>query len=301
MSKKWIEQKERSNSITLKLICWIALNTSRGIARFLLYPITLYFFLTSPRVRTASRNYLRRATNKRAGCRDIAKHIYWFSATILDRVYFLTDQDDKFQITIHGKELLDEKVKQGKGCILLGSHVGSSEVLRSLAISKMGLPVRILMRLEHNQMITKILEELNPKVARSVINLTDPNALFKTKECLDEGDLVGILGDRVADNEKSIAVEFMGDSAAFPVAPMKLASVVGVPVILFFGLYRGKNRYEIYFETLTEKIDVPRKNRDIEIDRLIRRYVERLGYYLKLAPLNWFNFYDFWEDEDNKP
>jgi len=294
LSKKWIEQRERSNSITLKLICWIALNTSRGIARCLLYPITFYFFITSPRVRTASGNYLRRVSNKRAGCWDIAKHIYWFSATILDRVYFLTDQDDKFHITIHGKELLDEKVKQGKGCILLGSHVGS------LAISKMGLPVKILMRLEHNQMITKILEELNPKVARSVINLTDPNALFKTKECLDEGALVGILGDRVSENEKSIAVEFMGDSAFFPVAPMKLASVLGVPVIIFFGLYRGKNRYEIYFETLTDKIDVPRKDRDTEIERLIRRYVERLDYYLKLAPLNWFNFYDFWEDEEKK-
>jgi predicted LPLAT superfamily acyltransferase len=27
---------------------------------------------------------------------------------------------------------------------------------------------------------------------------------------------------------------------------------------------------------------------------LLLRYVERLEHYCRLAPYNWFNFYDFW-------
>lgn len=297
MSKKWIDQKERSNSITLKLICWIALNTSRSFARILLYPITVYFFLTAPRARIASYNYLNRILDKTIRPWDITKHLFWFSATILDRVYFLTNQEEKFQINIHNKELLDYQVNQENGCILLGSHIGSFEVLRSLAISKMFLPVKILMNQDHNQMITKLLESLNPKVAGAVIDLNDPNALFKVKECIEQGDIVGILGDRISKDEKTIKCNFLGGRAEFPISPMKLAAVLNVPVILFIGLYRGKNRYDIYFEKLTDSINSSKRSRAIEIERLTKSYVGRIEYYLKLAPFNWFNFFDFWEDE----
>lgn len=297
MSDKWIEEKERSNPFTLKLICWIALNTSRTFARLFLYPITLYFLLTSPRVRKASRNYLARVPGSKNDIWQVAKHIYCFSATILDRVYFLTDQTEKFEIKISKKNLLDELVKKNSGCILLGSHIGSFEVLRSLAISQMDLPVKILMHQEHNQMITQVLEALNPKVAESVINLADPNALLKLKECVDQGDLVGVLADRVSEGDKTVSCNFLGDAAEFPQGPAKLAAVLNVPVIMFAGLYRGGNKYEIYFEKLTDGLNVSRNNMESEIENLIYQYVERIEHYLKLAPLNWFNFYDFWHDE----
>jgi len=297
LSKKWIEQKERSNPFTLKLFRWIILNTSRAFARFLLYPITFYFLLTSPRARTASHNYLQRIQDGKSGLWQIARHIHWFSATILDRVYFLSDQSGKFQITIRNKELLDEQATKGKGCILLGSHVGSFEVLRSLAISKMDLPVKILMHQDHNQMITRMLEALNPKVAASVINLSSPNALLKMEECIAQGDLVGVLGDRVSEGDKTISCALLGDSADFPIGPMKLAAVLHVPVILFFGLYRGGNRYEIYFEKLTDGFPASREKRGAEIEKLIQQYAARIEHYLRLAPFNWFNFYDYWQDE----
>lgn len=300
MSKKWIEQKERSNPFTLKLFRWIILNTSRSFARFLLSPITLYFLLTSPRARTASHNYLQRVQGGKSGLWQIARHIHCFSATILDRVYFLSDQSEKFQITINNKNMLDEQATRDKGCILLGSHIGSFEVLRSLAISKMDLPVKILMHQDHNQMITRMLEAFNPKVAASVINLSNPNALLKMEECIAQGDLVGVLGDRVAEGDKTISCELLGDPADFPIGPMKLAAVLQVPVILFFGLYRGGNRYEIYFEKLTDGFPVSREKRGAEIEKLIQQYATRIEHYLKLAPFNWFNFYDYWQDESKQ-
>jgi len=146
-------------------------------------------------------------------------------------------------------------------------------------------------------MITRMLEAFNPKVAASVINLSDPNALLKMEECISQGDLVGILGDRVSEGDKTISCALLGDFVGFPIGPMKLAAVLHVPVILFFGLYRGGNRYEIYFEKLTDGISVSREKRGVEIEKLVRRYAARIEYYLKLAPFNWFNFYDYWQDE----
>ena len=35
--------------------------------------------------------------------------------------------------------------------------------------------------------------------------------------------------------------------------------------------------------------------RDALIEQSVRSYVARLEHYCRLAPYNWFNFYDYWE------
>jgi predicted LPLAT superfamily acyltransferase len=39
---------------------------------------------------------------------------------------------------------------------------------------------------------------------------------------------------------------------------------------------------------------VERMQRDGVIDDAIRTYVQRLEHYCRMAPYNWFNFYDYW-------
>ena len=38
-----------------------------------------------------------------------------------------------------------------------------------------------------------------------------------------------------------------------------------------------------------------RDRRPEEIQRWMQRYADRLEYYTRLAPYNWFNFYPFWD------
>lgn len=299
MSQHWTEKKERSNPATLKLICFIALHTSRFFARLFLYPITLYFYLTSAQVRIASRNYLKRLTRLSGNSWQVAKHIFYFSATILDRVYFLTDQFYRFDIKINGMEYIEAQKKTGEGCILLGAHLGSFELLRALAVqSKM--PFKILMYQDHNAMISKIFNSLNPEVAKSVINLANNNAMLEMHECLKAGDMVGMLGDRYIENDKKINCQLLGGDVEFPAGPITLATITKVPVIFFCGVYCGKNKYEIHIEKLAEAKQLPRGDRDSYVKETTQKYVDRIEYYLKKYPYNWFNFYDFWHDESNK-
>jgi predicted LPLAT superfamily acyltransferase len=73
-----------------------------------------------------------------------------------------------------------------------------------------------------------------------------------------------------------------------------LTALVHCPVVLFFGIYRGGNRYEIYFENFAAEINLDRERRAGEIQSWMQRYAARLEYYARLAPYNWFNFYPFW-------
>jgi predicted LPLAT superfamily acyltransferase len=111
---------------------------------------------------------------------------------------------------------------------------------------------------------------------------------------MGRGELVGILGDRVAENDKMTHCQFLGHEATFPSGPVLLASVLKVPVVLFFGLYLGNNRYALHFELFAEEIDIRREHRDADVRLWTQRYADRLEYYARLEPYNWFNFYDFW-------
>jgi len=109
------------------------------------------------------------------------------------------------------------------------------------------------------------------------------------------GSFVGMLGDRVFGADKTTRCDFFGAPAILPAGPILLAAMMHCPAVLFFGLYRGGNRYDIYFEHFTDEIALNREHRAAEIQTWMQRYVARLEHYARLAPYNWFNFYSFWD------
>lgn len=157
---------ERGNLLVLRLIVWIALRIGRPAGRALLYPITLYFLVTAPAARRGSWLFLRRTLGREPGWRELFRHIHCFAATILDRVYFLTGRLRPFDIEIFGDRWVVEQAMSGRGCILLGSHLGSFEALRAIGVTLRRFPIKILMNTGHNRGITGFLNRLNPDLAR---------------------------------------------------------------------------------------------------------------------------------------
>jgi len=293
--ERWTALPERGTQASLRLIAWIAMHIGRWAARLLLYPITFYFVITARAARRTSYEYLKRMRACPAHWWHVFRHFYCFAATILDRLYLLRGEFHRFDVKLHGKEILHRRMESGKGCILLGSHLGSFEVLRALGVMQRNFPVKVLMDTTHNENITRFLDALNPVIANTVITPDRADTLLTVKESLDAGFFVGTLGDRVSSGDKKTKCQFLGQPAAFPVGPVVLAAMTHRPVILFFGLYRAGNRYEIYFEHFADEITLERDRRAEEIQLWMQRYAERLEHYARLAPYNWFNFYPFWD------
>jgi len=151
------------------------------------------------------------------------------------------------------------------------------------------------MHIIHTQNITRFLASLNPTTANTVILSDRPDFLLRVKESLDGGFLIGVLGDRASSDGKTTQCNFLGAPATFPAGPILLAAIMHCPVVLFFGIYRGGNQYEIYFERLAEEVILNPDRRAEDVQHWMQRYVDRLEYYTRLAPYNWFNFYPFWD------
>jgi predicted LPLAT superfamily acyltransferase len=296
MNESWLTQPERGSTLLMQLLTWLTLRLGRPVGRLLLYPICLYFTVFSRRTRRASRRYLQRVLGRHAGWRDIFRHYHAFASTIHDRIYLLSGRHRYFEIRVQGDAVLEALVKQGRGCILLGSHLGSFEILRVYGTVDKKLPINVLMLEGTTAKLDSVLHALNPGMKPRIIPLGTPETMIRVKERLDQGELVGILGDRSLPTEKVVTCRFLGGEAWFPEGPLLLAAMLKAPVVLFFGLYRGNRRYDIHFELLAEHITLDPDNRSEQLRPWIERYAARIEHYSRLAPFNWFNFYEFSPD-----
>ena len=298
MSAGWLRQTERGSSALIYFFTWLSLKIGRRAGRIVVFGIAAYFAATSGSARTASRGYLSRVLGRRAKLGDIFRHYFTFSCTIHDRIFFLSGRFEEYKFAIEGEQLLLDLVERGQGCILLGSHLGSFEAMRSLGLLHRQLPLKVLMYQDNSRKVAALQNSLNPDVTDSIIPLGTAGSLLRVKEHVDQGGMVGILGDRSMHGEKTVQGDFFGRPARWPAGPLLLANTLGVPVVLFFCLYRGGRHYEIHFELLAKHLDIERSACEQGLQTWAARYAARLEHYCRLAPYNWFNFFDFWENAD---
>lgn len=275
---------------TLRVAVWLARRLGRPFARTLLLPVCLGFALCRRDATAASKQYLARALGRSVRTSDVLRHFFTFATTVLDRVYLLNDEAHRFEITIHGEEIVTTILAQGGGCLLFGAHHGSFEVLRLVGRNQPDLRVSLAMYEATGRKIGAALNAINPHLAPRIIGLGTAGAMIEIRDCLEQGGFVGMLADRTLDNDTVMNVDFLGAPAAFPTGPARLAALLRPPVVLMVGLFRGGNRYDIHFERLAP----PALSGPEETNRLISHYVARLEHYCREAPYNWFNFFNFW-------
>ncbi|WJI15399.1 acyltransferase [Pseudoxanthomonas winnipegensis] len=296
MSTAWKQRPEGGNRLALRVLRAIACHGGRGLARALLWPITLYFMAVRGPERRASRAYLARVLHRPVRWRDVARHIHTFAAVILDRVFLLSGRMGEFEVGVTGLDQLHAQMDKGRGVLIFGSHLGSFDALRVLAQERPDVQVKVVLDKAQAPAMTEMLAALNPRLADCIIDASQDSTsiVMAIKHATDEGHLVALLVDRARPEDPCLPAQFLGAQAQFPTSPWLIGAVLKVPVVLAFGLYQGRARYTLAFETFSEGLEVPRRNRAATLGALIRGYAARLEHHVCAAPYNWFNFYDFW-------
>ncbi len=285
----WTHKRERGSAWLIQVIVWLARRVGRSMCRALLYPIVLYFYLTDAVARRSSAEFLQAAQGRTVHWYEVFTHIYSFAATLLDRVYMAAGDFEKFEVTIEGLPLVDRALQAGRGCVLLGSHLGSFDLL-ILARSGMGQrQVSVMMRVDPHSRVRRIAGIDDDAV--SLISLGQPNSYLRAYETLSLGGVVALLADRV-DGASHLPVQFMGRTAAMPTAPHILAARSGAPILMFFGIYENANRYRIEFVECGTAADST--SRGAALQPVVDSYAAVLETYARRYPLNWFNFYPYW-------
>ena len=120
--------------------------------------------------------------------------------------------------------------------------------------------------------------------------------MIRARECVERGEIVGILADRAPDQarHRMVRVPFLGEAAAFPSGPFVLASTLGAPVVLFHAVRTGAGRYQVRFEPFMDRVVLRRSSRAADLRAVVARYAAALEAACVAHPYQWFNFFPFW-------
>ena len=281
---------------------WIALAAGRRISRAVLYVAVFYFVVAGGELFRHSRSYLDRALGRPATWRDVHRHLFAFTATVLDRVYLLRERFEMFEVEATGIETILGPVGRGEGVLACGAHLGSFEALRMIGHDK-GLRVAMIMYEDNARLINATLAAIAPDAELHTIALGRVDAMLALRRWLEEGGVAGMLADRTlpghAQRAKTVALPFLGAPARFADGPFRLAAMLRKKLVFMAGVYRGGNRYELHFSELADFSTAgAATDRDAAIRAALERYVATLESLCRSAPYNWFNFYDFWAEAD---
>jgi predicted LPLAT superfamily acyltransferase len=291
----WLGVAEVGSLWGIRFVVGLCRLFGRGAARAFLRCLAAYYLVFHASARRASRADFTRLTGH-GSVGMTYRHLCTFAETALDRLLFAAGKTRMFEVTSNGNEHLEKLRREGRGALLLGAHLGSFEAMRAGA-QREDLPINMVVNFTNAKRMQAVLEQLDPTLNMRLISIADGGGLqfvLEIRECIERGEMVAILADRVGPDGRATEAPFLGAPAKFASGPFLLAATLGCPVYLTFGLYRGDNRYDLYCEPFTERLELPRKSREPALREVVARFAGRLEHYVRLAPYNWFNFYDFW-------
>ncbi|ATG91600.1 hypothetical protein [Methylomonas koyamae] len=301
--RHWSQMQDWSLDWGMRLLFAVYRRCGRRMLQVFLYPVVSYYWLANAEARRASRDYLARLAAfepdlKLSACLFHSyRHFLNFANAIIDKLAAWSGLIDINDVEFVGREQLLADLGAGRGALLLASHLGNPEVCRVMADRDAAVKITVLVHTKHAAKFNRLLRLYNPGSAMNLLQVTEINAAtaMLLAEKIEQGELVVIAADRTPVNGgRTLSVDFLGAAAKLPIGPFVLAGLLKCPVYYLFCI-KQDNRHRIVFERAGDALSWRREQRDAAVRQAASQYAQRLQTYTVSAPLQWFNFYDFWQ------
>lgn len=302
--RHWASLQETSITLGIRCLVWVYRLFGRSIFRLFLRPVVTYYFLSGRIARHASQEYLRRLGQRypelalSGGWWESYRHFLSFGETLLDKIIAWTGSIKPDQVDFPNRKLLLDLIEQKRGAILLSGHIGNLELCQAIANLRGHIRLNILVHTKHAEKFNRLLGGSKGSATIQLIQVTElnPAIAINLQQKIDQGEFLVLVGDRIpVCGGRIVQADFLGKNAEFPQGPYLLASLLRCPVYTLF-CFNVDERFHIDLEPFAESIRIPRPEpqRRQMLETLARRYAERLESLCRAAPLQWFNFYPYW-------
>ena len=219
----------------------------------------------------------------------VFKSYFTFGQTIIDKTAISAGLRKKFTYDFDGIEILNELLSDKKGGVLISAHIGNFEIAEHF-FGEIDFDCQINLVTtdrEHSE-IKQYLESVTHKSSiKFIIIQDDLSHIFEINNALANNELVCFTGDRYFPGTKVLRESLLDEEASFPAGPFLIASRLNVPVIFVYVMKEANLHYHLYARKANTK------NRDEK--GLLKAYTENLEGMVKMYPLQWFNYFDFWK------
>lgn len=286
------EGKSKGTVLGYRIFVFVIKNLGVRSAYTVLYFVASYYVLFSRQGTKSALYYF----NKRLGYNRLKsytsafKNNVVFGKTIIDKVAIASGMRNAFTYEFDGIEHLKKLLAEGKGGVLISAHVGNFEIAEFFFKEiDLNSQINIVTIDNERSEIKEYLESVTGKPNTKFIYIKeDLSHIFDINNALSNNELVCFTGDRYFENTKYLSAELLGKEAKFPAGPFSIASRLRVPVAFVYVMKESSKHYHLYTRMATAK------HRDAQ--GLLENYTKNIESILKKYPLQWFNYFDFWED-----
>ncbi|MBF6607561.1 MAG: lipid A biosynthesis acyltransferase [Flavobacterium sp.] len=291
---KW-DGKSRGTVLGYQIFVFCINKLGVRTAYFILYFVAAYYFLFLKESNRVIFYYFR----KRLGYsfwtakKMVYQNYFVFGQTLIDKIAIAAGMRHKYTYEFDGIELLTEMLAEKKGGVLISAHIGNFEInehfFRDIDLD---FSINVVTTDNEHRAIKEYLEKVSQvSSAKYIIVKDDMSHIFEINTALAKNELVCFTGDRYI-GTKNLQGEFFGEMAKFPAGPFLIASRLRVPVVFVYVMKEAKLHYHLY----ARRAEVQHRNEQ----ELLNTYIASVSSMLKKYPLQWFNYFDFWDAFPNK-
>lgn len=287
--------KSKGTVLGYKIFVFFIKKVGIKSAYFILYFVATYYFIFLKKSNQAIFYYFKERLDYSyfKSKRMVFRSYYTFGQIILDKISISAGMRNKFTYEFDGEEILKKLLAEKKGGILISAHIGNFEIAEYF-FGEIDIDFQINLvttDLEHTA-IKKYLEKITHKPSIKFILIRDDMShVFEITAALGRNELICFTGDRYFEGVKSLSEKLLRQEAHFPAGPFLIASRLKVPVVFVYVMKEPNLHYHLYTR------EAQTKHRDEKA--LLKAYTESVESMLQKYPLQWFNYFDFWNQLQN--
>lgn len=219
---------------------------------------------------------------------------FTFGQTIIDKIAISAGLRDKFTYEFDGIDILKKLLEEKKGGVLISAHIGNFEIAEHFfGEIDFDCQINLVTTDREHSVIKEYLETVTQKSNIKFILIKDDlSHIFEINNALSRNELICFTGDRYFEGTKCLTAPLLGEEANFPAGPFLIASRLKVPVVYVYVMKEPNLHYHLYAR------EAQTKHRDEK--GLLVSYIQSVEEMLKLYPLQWFNYFDFWYKSEKK-
>lgn len=307
----WSKMKERGSMLGIETLVFVYKTFGKTFFKICLTPVMFYFYLTGSNARQATWYYL----DNFYASQNKLKPTGWFKFSEGFKVFFsfglsILDKFDAWlgKVKYEDIDIVDQEAYQqlvsANGSVVFSAHLGNMEVCRAIfSRGEYKRKLNVITYNEHTPSFNNFLKKVNADAAINFIHINNfgPDDTIKLKQKIEDGETVVIFADRTSVNNPNSVnfAPFLGEEAPFAKGPFALATIMDCPVFTMFCI-KQDGRYRTYIEKFSDPIKVKRQQRQAYFNQLTTRFAQSLEKHVKLAPYQWYNFFNFWHTVDKE-
>lgn len=292
---KW-KGKSKGTILGYQIFVWCITNIGIRSSYFVLYFVAFYYFLFEKNSNKYYRYYFQKRLNYGYWKTKISlfKSYFTFGTILIDKTAISAGLREKYTYEFDGIEILRNLLAEKKGGVLISAHIGNFEIAEHFfADIDFAAQINLVTTDQEVTVIKEYLESVSVKASsiKFIYVKEDMSHIFEINEALSKNELICFTGDRYFEGSKFLEADLLGKNAKFPAGPFMIASRLEAPVVYVYVMKEKNLHYHLYARVAQEV-----KKRDAQ--GLLNSYAQNLESMIKKYPLQWFNYFDFWDDVD---